>query len=362
MPSSTSLDLDQIRLQLGRSLAASAHLSPPGTHSPALTLLAHGEANLIFRLSTDRLVRVAVNTPNQRFGGNFSRVTAFEQGVLQYLQGSGLGHTLLGAQLEPTEDFPYTYLITNYLEGSPLDYSHRHLGQCAETLARLHRRPLQSGCELIDPLIPGIKRVSHPLRLFFQEAQTYAQPYLQSTDADPALVEMLTAVLAKAEARLETELWLQDYPYECLVHGDHTYENWVINDQTAYLIDWEWAEIGSPAGDLGHFLSPVTVRRCRGHVLSPEERQFFLQAYYKALEDAALAQTVKAHFAAFGVFPAVRSLCWTAGYWVTARRWYADAVGESPSAAERMARLEASRQQFPQMAAEVLAWLAEPRP
>ncbi|NJL45064.1 MAG: phosphotransferase [Leptolyngbyaceae cyanobacterium SM2_3_12] len=196
----------------------------------------------------------------------------------------------------------------------------------------------------------------------FQEAQDYAQPYLGSEDADADIVGLLGAVLAKAKARLAAASLLQDYPYECLVHSDHTYDNWVINPQKAYLIDWEWAEIGSPAGDLGHFLSPVTVRRHRGQSLPPEDRQFFLQTYYQALGDATLAQVMKVHFAVFGAFPAVRSLCWTAGYWVTARRWYAQAGAESASAAARLARLETSRRQFSPMAAEVLAWLEEPLP
>ncbi|MGF1570282.1 MAG: phosphotransferase family protein [Nodosilinea sp.] len=339
-------------------------LLPAGQPLPTtpLKLLAHGEANLIFRLGTDRLVRLAVNTPNQRFGGDFSRVTAFEGEILRYLQGAGLGHTLWAEQLKPTNRFPYTYLITNYLEGQPLNYSRQHLQYCAETLARLHCLPLVPGYGPIDQVLPQVQRLPQPLSLFFQEAQDYAQPYLDFPEAEPEIVDLLKAVLAKAKDRLGAEPLLTQHPHQCLVHSDHTYENWVINDHTAYLIDWEWAEIGSPAGDLGHFLSPVTVRRYHNYSIPLDDRAFFLQTYYKALGDAALADTMAIHFAVFGAFPAVRSLCWTAGYWVTARCWYADAVAESASAAARLARLEASRQQFPHMAAEVMAWLEEPLP
>lgn len=352
------LNLNQLRAEV-RSHLQGRDLLADGD---AVELLAHGEANVIFRLNADRLVRIAVNTPNQRFGGDFSQLTAFEWTILRYLKGVGLGHELLGEQLEPSDDFPYTYLITNYIPGVPIDYSRPHLQQCAATLARLHRLPLQPGYEPLHRLMPTVQRISHPLTVFFQEAWDYAQPYLNSPASEPDVVKMLESALSRAETKLAAEPLLSDYPHECLVHSDHTYENWVIGDQHAYLIDWEWAEIGSPAGDLGHFLSPVTIRRRQGYQMPAEDKQFFLQVYYDALDDADLAQKMKVHFAVFGAFPALRSLCWTAGYWVTARRWYADSVAESASAAARMERLQASQQQFPQLWAEVMTWLEEPLP
>ncbi|MBD1911675.1 MULTISPECIES: phosphotransferase [unclassified Leptolyngbya] len=322
-----------------------------------LTLMAHGEANLIFRVNSNRLIRVAVNTPNKRFEGDFKRVTQFEEKILTYLSGSGIGHELQARQLQPSDDFNYTYLITNYLEGGPLDYGRSHLQHCATTLAHLHRLPQNPGYAL-DELRHHVPTIAHPLTLFFEESRDYAQPYLQSADADADIVKMLEAVLAKAEQRLSAESLLSDYPHQCLVHSDHTYENWVVNSQQAYLVDWEWAEIGSPAGDLGHFLSPVTVRRRHNYRLPAEDREFFLHCYYEALEDADLAERIRQHFVAFGPYPAVRSLCWTAGYWVTANRWYADT--DSPNAGDRMARLKRSQQQFPELWQEVMDWLNYP--
>ena len=125
----------------------------------------------------------------------------------------------------------------------------------------------------------------------------------------------------------------------------------------AFLIDWEWAEIGSPAGDLGHFLSPVTVRRYQNYSLPATDRQFFLTTYYDALNDSDLAETIRVHFAAFGAFPALRSLCWTAGYWITANRWYANEEGAS--ATKRKQRSQQSQQQFSQLWAEVMELLEE---
>ncbi|MEM9979572.1 MAG: hypothetical protein AAF808_18245, partial [Cyanobacteria bacterium P01_D01_bin.2] len=72
--STIPLNLGQLRGEL-RSQLQARHLCRVGD---TLELLAHGEANLIFRLNDDRLVRLAVNSPNQRFGGDASRVSAFE--------------------------------------------------------------------------------------------------------------------------------------------------------------------------------------------------------------------------------------------------------------------------------------------
>lgn len=323
----------------------------------ALEILAHGEANIIFRLNNEALVRMTVNTPNQRYQGNIAKVTQFEHAILTYLKDSGIGHDLLQAKLEPTSDLQYTYLITNYLEGTALDYSRDHLKLCAETLARLHRLPQQQGYEIKD-LSKTLPLVKTPLTVFYQEAKSYAQTYFDSPDPEPEIVEMLHQVLERAHRHLTRESLLQNYPHLCLVHSDHTYSNWVINPEKAYLIDWEWAEIGTPAGDLGHLLSPVTVQRYQGYQLPAADRAFFLEAYYEALEDPQLIETIQYHFAAFGPFPALRSLCWQAGYWITANRWYAD-MEKSPSAGERLARFRQSRNQFPQQWQELMAWFEE---
>lgn len=346
------LNLKTLEAMLAKHLQDQREKSQP-CH---LELFAHGEANVIFRLNESKLVRVAVNTPNQRFGGNFSRITQFEQAILTYLKGTGIGHELYVAVPEPIGGFPYTYLITNYLEGRSLDYGRSHLQKAAETLATLHRLALSPDYD-IECLIPPVQRIEQPLTLFYEESKRYAQPYLESPDADPDIVEMLHLVLAKAKARLKHEHLLTDYPHVCLVHSDHTFENWVINDQKAYLVDWEWAEIGSPAGDLGHFLSPVTIRRCNGYRMPPDDRTFFLDHYYNALDDSRLATAIEQHVAAFGIYPAVRSFCWTAGYWITANRWYANE--DNPNAVDRMARLQRTRSEFSLIWQDVMAWLEE---
>ncbi len=351
---STSPNLSTLQQQLTDHLRST--LVPEGPCD--LQILAHGEANIIFRFNEGSLIRMTVNTPNQRYQGNIAQVTQFEHAILTYLQGSGIGHELYQAKLEPTPDLSYTYLITNYLEGIALDYSWDHLKQCGQTLARLHRLPEQTGYGIED-LAKTLPLVKTPLSLFYQEAKDYAQTYIESSDPDPEIMDMLRQVLDRAHQHLQKEHLLQDHPHLCLVHGDHTYGNWVINLQQAYLIDWEWAEVGTPAGDLGHFLSPVTVQRLQGYQLSTADRTFFLESYFEALEDPKVIETVKHHFAAFGPFPALRSLCWQAGYWVTASRWYAD-LEDSPSARERMDRFRRSQEQFPQQWQELMAWFEDP--
>ncbi len=341
--SETAIDLNQLQSQLERHLKTQRGETDPID----VTLLAHGEANAIFRWlqpEGSSLIRVAISSPNQRFAGDPSRVTQFEYQVLKYLKGSGLSHDLQDQQLTPTSDFPYTYLITNYLDGVPLDYSRQHLHQCAETLARLHRLSEQDPYT-VEPLQQHLTTVDQPLTLFYQESVQYAQPYVEWSGANPEFVSMLKSVLEAARIHLAKEVWLQEYPYQCLVHGDHTYGNWVINPNQAFLIDWEWAEVGTPAGDLGHFLSPVTIYRKQGFELPASEQAYFLECYYTALQNPELALMMQKHFEAFSPFPALRSLCWTAGYWLSASRWYGDV--QNPDTAEGLRRLEDSQRHFP---------------
>jgi thiamine kinase-like enzyme len=318
-------------------------------------LLAHGEANLIFRLDPATLARVAISTPNQRFHHDPVQVTRFEREILLYLQGTGISHTLKEAQLQAEGDFPYTYLVTNYLEGESLNYSRDQLAKCAETLARLHRLPLDG--YPIDRLGASLTPIHNPLTVFFHESLSYAQPYLDDSASDPTICAMIQDLLAKAEAQLTHEENLARNAHLCLVHSDHTFDNWVINAERAYLIDWEWAELSTPAGDLGHFLSPVTLARYPHHHLLDSDRAFFLQHYYDALQDPTLARKIQIHFQAFGAFPAIRSLCWTVGYWLT-QRWYSDA--DHPSATARRQRYQQSQEQFATLWQATLQLLENP--
>ncbi|NJK63018.1 MAG: phosphotransferase [Synechococcaceae cyanobacterium SM2_3_1] len=312
--------------------------------SETLHLLAHGEANLIFRLGEDRLVRVAMGTPNRRFQSDPVRVSAFEARILKYLAGTDISHHLYYSHLLPSPDFLYTYLITSYLEGRHLDYSRVQLQACAQTLAQLHRLPLQG--HTLNQLTPPLVRVQEPLSLFYQEAQSYAQSYLDFAEGDAEVKALLCAVLAMAESFLPKEPLLHHYPYLCLVHSDHTYDNWIINRHHAHLIDWEWAEVGTPAGDLGHFLSPVTLTRWHNYTMPTEDRDYFLNSYFTALEDPQLAEIIHLHMGVFGFFPALRSLCWTPAQWIREDHWYEQSQDQHASTQLRQQRREEGKRRF----------------
>lgn len=99
-----------------------------------------------------------------------------------------------------------------------MDYSRRHLQQCAQTLAKLHRLPEKPGYENVKQLTPEVQEVMQPLTLFFEESQNYAQPYLEASEAEPEIIEMLHSVLAKAEQRLTSESLLGTYPHQLYLY------------------------------------------------------------------------------------------------------------------------------------------------
>jgi thiamine kinase-like enzyme len=285
-----------------------------------------------------------MGTPNRRFEADPGRVSQFEARILEYLAGTDISHHLLDSHLQPSPDFPYTYLITSYLEGKPLDYSREQLQACACTLAQLHCLPLQG--QAPSKLTPPLVQVQEPLTLFYREAQSYAQSYMDCPEGDPEVKELLLAVLAMAESFLPQEFLLHQYPYLCLVHSDHTYDNWLINSHRAHLIDWEWAEVGTPAGDLGHFLSPVTLTRWHNYTMPAEDRDYFLQSYYAALGDPQLAEIIHLHMGLFGFFPALRSLCWTPVQWIREDHWYEQSQEQHASTRLRLQRREEGKRRF----------------
>lgn len=79
---------------------------------------------------------------------------------------------------------------------------------------------------------------------------------------------------------------------QALLHCDIVPGNLIENHQGLFLIDWQCPAIGDPIEDIAIFLSPAMQTLYRGHPLSSEERDTFLNNYrsqaarYEALAPA----------------------------------------------------------------------------
>jgi thiamine kinase-like enzyme len=68
---------------------------------------------------------------------------------------------------------------------------------------------------------------------------------------------------------------------ECLsiVNTEVNSSNFLIDEDRAYLVDWEKAVVSYRYQDLGHFLTPTTTLWKTNHVFSEEEKIYFLEEY-----------------------------------------------------------------------------------
>ena len=69
-----------------------------------------------------------------------------------------------------------------------------------------------------------------------------------------------------------------------LLHCDIVPGNLIENSGGLFLIDWQCPAIGDPVEDIAIFLSPAMQTLYRGHPLSPEEREQFLESYHTQAE------------------------------------------------------------------------------
>jgi thiamine kinase-like enzyme len=64
-----------------------------------------------------------------------------------------------------------------------------------------------------------------------------------------------------------------------IVNTEVNSSNFLIDEDRAYLVDWEKAVVSYRYQDLGHFLTPTTTLWKTDHVFSEEEKLYFLEEY-----------------------------------------------------------------------------------
>jgi aminoglycoside phosphotransferase (APT) family kinase protein len=108
------------------------------------------------------------------------------------------------------------------------------------TLARLHR---------LDPASMGLGDFGRPGNYFSRQIARWAQQYEASRTQDVPEMERLIQWLPTAVP--------QDPGQGCLIHGDYSLHNLLIDPQeprVAAVLDWELSTVGHPFGDLTYHL------------------------------------------------------------------------------------------------------------
>lgn len=159
---------------------------------------------------------------------------------------------------------PEGYLVTRFIEGSPVSDEAVHrpetLRRVADSLRRIHD----------GPAIPGLFT---PLRI----AEAYRALALARGVPIPPEYELTAAIGRRIElAFLAAPLELRP------CHNDLLNANFIDDGDRIRIVDWEYAGMGDPFFDLGNFSI--------NHELTPDEDAMLLAAYDGVVRPARLAR------------------------------------------------------------------------
>lgn len=275
-----------------------------------LDFLAQGEYNLNYLLhradGPPLVVRVNTGTQIGKAGG---AQIAYEAAALRLLEHTGVAPRLhyLDATLA---ELPYGLLVMEYLPGGPLRYDDpAHLVEGARTLARLHQVPAAPAGSFI---------VRRPLVDDLAEGRGWLEAFLACERAPAAVRTLFARILERAGRDAERDAERFPPPF-ALAHTDVQAHNFVVEERPdgprPRLVDWERPLIDDPSYDLAHFTIPTTTRWKAGYILSPAERERFLEAYCAArpdLDSADLRERLRLR----RPFILLRAVSWCAGAWV----------------------------------------------
>jgi thiamine kinase-like enzyme len=159
---------------------------------------------------------------------------------------------------------PEGYLVTRFIEGSPVSDEAVHrpetLRRVADSLRRIHD----------GPAIPGL---FVPLRI----VEAYRALALARGVAIPDAYDLAAAIGRRIDlACLEAPLELRP------CHNDLLNANFIDDGARIRIVDWEYAGMGDPFFDLGNFSI--------NHELTPDEDALLLAAYDGEVRPARLAR------------------------------------------------------------------------
>ncbi len=189
----------------------------------------------------------------------------YEFQVLQAVEPSGVTPKVFFVDPD-AEGFDDGVLLMQYLEGRALNYP-LDIGRAARVFSRIHALPVQKG--LIEQLNPVRDIAEESCRLI----NRYPDHPLISEKVQ--LLRYHEKILSLAE---NTEPLFSNEPL-CIVNTEVNSENFVVQDDAAFLLDWEKAVVSVRYQDLGHFVVPTTTLWKSNYVYSEDEKFEFLKTY-----------------------------------------------------------------------------------
>ena len=266
-------------------------------------LLGHGEYNInyLFRHPStgDKLVlRLPMGSQM-----HLSNQVRYEFDALRLLEPSG--RTPKPLYIDDTKTvIPYGFMVMEFLPGRALRYE-SDLPYAARCLADIHNLDISAETHLLSP--------DNPCAAILDECVTMAGHYLNSDLAARDTKLLLSSLLERGKKIVESA---KGTDKRCLINTELNSGNFLVNDDTTYLVDWEKPLYACPGQDLGHFLAPTTTLWKTDSILTENEIQSFLQIYCGSSRRYSDPSALWDDTLPFFTITCLRGVTWCAMAWV----------------------------------------------
>jgi aminoglycoside phosphotransferase (APT) family kinase protein len=161
-------------------------------------------------------------------------------------------------------------LLMEYLPGRALEYR-QDIRRAAEVFARIHSVPVTDGLIVQADPVEAIAKESYGLINRFSDHPLSREK--------TRLLEYHQRILRLSES---IEDWFTNEP-PCIVNTEVNSNNFIVQPDKTYLVDWEKAVVSYRYQDLGHFVVPTTTLWKSSYVYSEEEKRQFIRMYSEYL-------------------------------------------------------------------------------
>ena len=235
------------------------------TDSIEILEMTPGAYNLNFRVRVDdREFIFRINIDQQ---SGLSDQIEYEFMALKFLENQHLAPKAYHCD-NNRDDFDFGILIEEYLEGPHPTLDRRTNHEVADLLVRLHS---------LDPGDRPFMTWRDPLADTYELARSDLIGYEAIRTSAKKTITLGKRLLARAVGLLDS--FRQLYEADSLSHTDVVCDNFIRTSKGLRLVDWEKPRVDDPTYDVCCFLCEPAQLWCSQSVLTPEDRESFLNTY-----------------------------------------------------------------------------------
>ncbi|WP_338471725.1 phosphotransferase [Niallia sp. XMNu-256] len=237
-----------------------------------VSFLAQGEYNINFVLDSNLNKYVfRVNTGSQMENENQVR---YEYDSIKYLEPSGVTPKVFFLD-DSLAFFQYGILIMEFLEGKPLHYE-KDLTKAAAIFSNIHSLNVKKNST-------HFKVEDYIFSDRIKEGERLLASIWESPHVSKEIKSFFDQFLDWTKVNRSKEQYFIDDPWHVINNTEVNSHNFIIGEDTSFLIDWEKPVISDPAQDLTQFMAPTTTLWKTNYLLSKEEKELFFSTYIEGL-------------------------------------------------------------------------------